>query len=246
MPYETVIYEKKDGVAVITINRAERKNSLSTQLVREMNQVLDEIEQDDEVKVLILTGSPECFCAGADLKELPFPPTFLMETNSLFNRIEDLGKPSIAAISGWCLAGGLEMAMCCDLRVASEAARIGDHHIRIGAIGGGGATTRLPHIVGIAKAKELIYTGETVSGEEAQNIGLVNRVYPPDKYLEGALELANKIAGMLPSTVKWTKVSLNASLDLDRHSSLHYSDWCTTNIGLAGIGDWKDQRAGRE
>lgn len=243
MTYETIIYEKKEGVGIINFNRPERKNSLNMQLVREMNQLLDEIEQDDEVKVFILTGNAECFCAGADLKELPFPPTFLMETNSLFNRIEDLDRPSIAAISGWCLAGGLELAMCCDLRVASETARIGDHHIRIGAIGGGGATTRLPRIVGIAKAKELIYTGESLTGEEAQKIGLVNRVYPVDKYIEGALELAGKIATMSPLAVKWTKASLNASLDLDRHGSLHYSDWCTAKLGAPVPVEWKERRA---
>lgn len=245
MPYETIIYEKREGVGIITFNRPQRKNSLNMQLVREMNQLLDEIEEDDEVKVLILTGSPECFCAGADLKEFPFPPTFLIETNSLFNRIEDLEKPSIAAISGWCLAGGLELAMCFDLRIASEDARIGDHHIRIGAIGGGGATTRLPRIVGIAKAKELIYTGESLTGEEAQKIGLVNHVYPTDNYIEGALELAKKIGAMSPQALKWTKASLNASLDLDRHASIHYSDWCTARLGVPSAVDWKERRATR-
>ena len=137
------------------------------------------------------------------------------------------------------------MAMCCDLRVASETARIGDHHIRIGAIGGGGATTRLPRIVGIAKAKELIYTGGSLSGEEAQKMGLVNHVYPADKYIQGALELAMKVAAMSPLALKWTKASLNASLDLDRHGSLHYSDWCTAKLGLPVAVDWKERRATR-
>jgi enoyl-CoA hydratase/carnithine racemase len=174
------------------------------------------------------------------------PPTFLLEANALINRIEDFPKPSVAAISGHCIAGGLELAMGCDLRVASDTARIGDHHMRIGVIGGGGATTRLPRIVGIAKAKELIYTGETLSGEEACKIGLVNHVYPVDRYLDGAIELAKKIVPMSPATVMWTKVSLNASLDVDKHESLRFSDWCTSFLGLAGPRpDWKERRIGR-
>ena len=232
MAYETIIYEKKEGVGKITMNRPAQRNSLSIQLIREVQAVINEIEKDEEAKVVVFTGNPECFCAGADLKEKP-PPTFLLEANNLINMIEDLGKPTIAAISGWCLAGGLELAMACDLRVASETARIGDWHIRIGVIGGAGATTRLPRIVGVAKAKELIFTGEALDGKEACRIGLVNQVFPVEKYLDGAIELARKIAAFKPVTLRKAKESINMGLSMDVHQSLHFSDRCAAEVRAA-------------
>lgn len=227
MSFKTILYEKKDKVAVITLNRPEKKNAINLELARELDQALDEVGKDATAKVVVLTGSRDCFCAGGDLiQDKSMMRTFLTEVNLLFNRIEEFEKPTVAAISGWCLAGGLELALCCDLRVASETARIGDRHIKVGLVGGAGITARLPRVVGAAKAKELSLIGEDIDGQEAYRIGLVNKVLPVERYLEGALEMARKMAPFSSFTLKTAKRAIDKGLDMDLHESLHYSDCC--------------------
>jgi enoyl-CoA hydratase/carnithine racemase len=223
MSYEAIIYEKRGAVGIITFNRLQKKNAINTQMNQELIQAVDDVEKDNEVKVLVITGGPECFSAGADLSEVSASDTSRPTGPNAMDNIIEMKKPTIAAISGWCVAGGLELALCCDLRVASETARIGDAHIRIGTIGGAGSPTRLARLIGVSKAKELILTGDSVDGNEAYRLGLVNRVYPLDKFIEGALELADKIANHSPLVLELSKKAVDAAGYLDEYQSLHHT-----------------------
>lgn len=225
MDFNTIIYEKNDRVAIITLNRPEKKNAINLEMKREIAKALDEIEEDPEVKAVLITGNPECFCAGGDLAQGE-EDRLAGRVENIWQRIHELEKPTVAAISGWCIAGGLELALRCDLRVASETARIGDRHIRIGVVGGAGITALLPRVVGAARAKELHFTGEDIDGQEAYRIGLVNRVYPVERYLEESLELARKIAAMSSFTLKMTKKAVDMGLNLNLRESLYYSEDC--------------------
>ena len=246
MVYETLLYEKGEGVALITLNRPDRLNALSSQLFEELDALLGEIEKDDEVRVLIITGAPRpdgrpCFCAGADLKEMAESggpagremPTLLQSVESLatgkmpefpiFDKLMWMSKPSIAAIDGICTAGGIELAMTCDMRVCSETARISDMHIKnLGVIGGAGACAKLARIVGPAKAMEMVFTGDPIDGNEAWRIGFAIRVFPPDKLIEGTKELAKKIAGMRPEAIGVAKSVIRAAVDMDLDQALRY------------------------
>ena len=223
MNYEAIIYEKRGAVGIITFNRPQKKNAINTQMNQELIQAVDDVEKNNEVKVLIITGGPECFSAGADLSEVSASDTSRPTGPNAMDNIIEMRKPTIAAISGWCVAGGLELALCCDLRVASETARIGDAHIRMGTIGGAGSPTRLARLIGVSKAKELILTGDSVDGNEAYRLGLVNRVYPLDKFIEGALELAGKIANHSPLALELSKKAVDAAGYLDEYQSLHHT-----------------------
>ena len=248
MTYQTILYERENRLGLITLNRPERLNSISVQLVEELGIFLDQIEQDNEVRVIIITGAhrPDgrpCFSAGADLQERADRPDLYYSVykvsremmnrelepgmRGICNRLETMGKIFIAAIDGVCTAGGLELALSCDLRVASETAQISDLHLKnLGSIGGSGATVRLARLVGPPKAKEIMFTGEPIGGREALNIGLVNQVFPSDKLLEGTKELARKIAGMHPEALALAKACMNAAMDMDIQQALRFSYIC--------------------
>lgn len=257
MAYETLLYEKEDRVGLITLNRPERLNALSYQLGRELSALLEEIDKDDEVGATIITGAPRpdgrpCFCAGADLKEMAetgitltggVVPTVLsraeayiteayLEQVPFFGKLLKMGKPSIAAIDGICTAGGIELALHCDMRVCSETARVSDMHVKnLGVIGGAAATTLLARAVGPAKAMEMILTGDPIDGNEAWRIGFAIRVFPPDKLIEGAKELAKKIAGMRPDAVRVAKSVIRAAIDMDLFQALRYDSLAGTSMG---------------
>jgi enoyl-CoA hydratase/carnithine racemase len=232
--YETIIYEKKDGVCVITLNRPEKKNSISRQLSSELIQAIDEAEKDGEIKVVVLTGGRECFCAGADLSEVgapqPQPGRPRPPEPVTIDRIRDFPKPTIAAISGPCVAGGLELALACDIRVASETARIGDGHIKMGLIGGGGSPTRISRLVGQSRAKELILTGVLVDGTEAWKIGLVNHVYPKDAFMDETMAMAGKMAAFSPLALQLSKKAIDAAGDMDEYQSLRFTRVVLTEL----------------
>lgn len=252
MPYETILYEKENGVVTITLNRPERLNAISAQLLRELDQAVDEVERDEEVKVFIITGAPRpdgrpCFSAGFDLKEAAergpeAQLTILDRVEDLprfidieiFDKIDALGKPSIAAIDGVCTAGSLALALSCDMRVVSETAQIMDLEIK--NVGSFGATvpTKLPRVVGLAKAKEIMFTGDPVDGNEAVRIGLANKVFPPDKMLQGAKELANKVAQRRAVAVRMAKAAINASEDMEFAQSHRYSYLCAAAMPPSG------------
>lgn len=234
MYYETIIYEKKDGVAVITLNRPEKKNAISRKLSGELMAAIDEAEMDDDVKVVVLTGGPECFCAGADLSDVgapqPQPGKPRPPEPVTIDKVRDSPKPIIAAISGPCVAGGLELALGCDILVASETARIGDGHIKMGLIGGGGSPTRITRLVGQSKAKELIFTGELLNGHEAYNIGLVNHVYPKDTFMAEAMAMAQKMATFSTLALKLSKKAVDAAGDMDEYQSMRVTRMVLTEL----------------
>lgn len=225
MELKCVTYKKEEGIATVTINRPEVRNALNRLTRKELLQILQEVRTDKDISVLILTGAGDkAFISGSDITELrelsPLQMQEFMATigQQLYTDFENLEMPSIARINGFCLGAGLELAMCCDLRVASENARFGQPEVNLGIIPSGGGTQRLPRLVGLAKAKELIYTGDLIDAKEAERIGLVNKVVPLDKLDETVKDLARKIVGKSPIIIKIAKKAINkgmqASLDV--------------------------------
>jgi len=236
MSYETIIYEKEEGVGVITLNRPKALNAITFKLKEEISQVLDDIEKDFDVKAVILTGGLKAFCAGADIKErsgrtTTQPDYYFSQRKTHFDfygKIEHFEKPVIAAVSGVAVGGGCEIALACDLRIASETARFGTPEVKLGAIPSGGGTQRLPRIVGITKAKEMIYTGDFVDAQEALRIGLVNKVVPVEQLMGETKIMAGKIAEHPPLAVRFAKRAINAGMQMDLVSGLDYETYCAT------------------
>ena len=232
MEYKTILYEKKEGIGIITLNRPDRMNALNSTLLRELDHVLSEIEEDSDVKVVIITGSEKFFAAGADITELDKMSTpvdvhgFIKEAQAVINKLEDLEKPVIAAVSGLALGGGCELAMACDLRIAAENAMFGQPEIKIGVIPGAGGTQRLPRLVGVTKAKELLYTGDSIDANEAYRIGLVNKVVPVASLMDEAMKMASKIARQPGVALRMTKFAVNSGMNMDLKSAMSYEARC--------------------
>jgi enoyl-CoA hydratase len=197
--YNTLLYEKEGNIGIVTINRPDSLNALNGEVYTELYELFQEIEGDAEVRVVILTGSGEkAFVAGSDIVEMqPQSSTeinrFIEKCRLASDRIYNLSKPVIAAINGYALGGGCELTMCCDLRIASEKARFGQPEINVGVIPGGGGTQRLTRLIGMTRAKELLYTGDMIDARTALDYGLVNKVVPPDSVMNEAKELAGKL-----------------------------------------------------
>lgn len=221
MNYETVIFEKRGAVALVTLNRPAKKNALTEQMHRELIHIYEEIERSDELRAMVLTGGNEFFCTGADLSDVSKSEDGLPTGPNAIERLADLTKPTIAAICGWCVAGGMELALSCDLRVVAETAKIGDRHIRIGFIGGAGAPTRLARLIGVSKALELVLTGDVIDGSEAYRIGFANKVFPAERLMDGVLELAAKIGAYSPLALQLSKKAVKAAADSSEYQSLH-------------------------
>jgi enoyl-CoA hydratase len=227
--YQNIEYDCREGIAHLTIKRPEALNALNRATRREMLQVLEEVEQDVEIRVLVISGAGEkSFIAGSDVKELatygPLEMEQFMATlaQGLYTRFEKLDKPVIAMIDGLCLGAGLELALACDIRVASRRSRLGLPEIRLGIIPGGGGTQRLPRLVGKGKAKELIFTGDLLGANEALELGIVNQVHPHEE-LEGRVwDLAGRIGAKSPLALKWAKRSINASAESGLDLGLAY------------------------
>ncbi len=211
-----VLSEREGRVAILTIHRPDKLNALSEQVRVELLAALAEIEGDDGVGVVVITGSGEkSFIAGADIAEFegrsPFDQRWAMRSPRIFDVMASFPKPVIAMINGFCLGGGCELAMSCDLRVASEKARFGQPEINLGLIPGGGGTQRLPRLVGTGQALRLILTGDMIGAAEAKELGLVELVVPHDELRARTLELAQKIASKSPLTLKVAKEAVRAS-----------------------------------
>jgi enoyl-CoA hydratase/carnithine racemase len=222
--YQTLSLVLEKPVVTVKINRPEALNALNSVVVRELVAALDALEADDSVRCVVLTGSDKAFCAGADIKEMASLSEAEIETSDhlrpAWDRAASFKKPLIAALSGYTLGGGLELAMCCDIIIASEGTKLGLPEINIGIIPGGGGTQRLPRAVGKYKAMEMILTGGTISAEEAKALGLVNRVVPPGKHLEEATKLASDIASKAPIAVRSAKEAIAASQEVGLSSGL--------------------------
>lgn len=233
----TIKYDKEETIGIITLNRPERLNAISLEMRQEIAALLQEISRDDQIRVVILTGGDKCFCPGVDLKETPGMMDLVSE-NILYrivNRktiihclIEDFEKPVIAAVSGIALGGGCELALACDLRIASESAKFGLPEINLGGLPAGGGTQRLPRLIGVAKAKEMIMTGDPIDAQEAYRIGLVNKVVPVVSLLEEAKKIARRISEKAPLTMKMAKIAINKGMQLDLGSALDYEAQCVT------------------
>ena len=218
MEYKNTLYEKSEGIATITINRPP-VNAINEETILEILSELDDAKKDEGIKVIVITGAGDrAFSAGADIKMMKgVDPLRARELSRLGHRmcdeIEALEKPVIAAINGYALGGGLELAMACDLRIASEKARLGQPEINLGVIPGWGGTQRLPRFVGKGVAKEMIFTGKVIGAKDAEQLGLVNRVVPPDQLKSAVKELANEIINKPPVGIKMAKELINSSLE---------------------------------
>lgn len=221
---ETIIVERKERVGVITINRPEVRNALDTNTWKKLLAAFLELEADSSVAVIVVTGAGEkAFVAGADLNSLKARSavdTLYGETTATVTRIENVTKPTIAAINGFALGGGLELAMACDIRICSSKAKLGQTEINVGILPGAGGTQRLSRLVGPAKAKEMIFTGKIITAEEAERIGLVNTVVEPQALMETALAIANDIAAKSAITLQVAKQVVNQGFDTDLSTGL--------------------------
>jgi enoyl-CoA hydratase len=226
MDFKFIIYEKSEGVATITLNRPEALNAFSKEVVAEAMQALEEIKNDENVRVVVLTGAGEkAFSAGADIKTMIGMNALKARDLSLMGErlcvaLENLEKPVIAAINGFALGGGLEVAMACDLRIASETARMGQTEINIGLIPGWGGTQRLTRLVGRGKAKEFVFTGKMFDAKTAEQLGLVNMVVPTDKFREAVRQFALDLASRAPVALKVAKTLINKGADIGLESAL--------------------------
>jgi enoyl-CoA hydratase/carnithine racemase len=221
--FETILYERKHGVATITLNRPKALNAINNKMNEELTCVLEEAEKDEAVRSIIVTGAGRAFCTGADLeyvqgeqKTLKTQREFLRQGNEgVIEKIENLKKPVVAAVNGFCVAGGMEILLACDLAVAADDAVIGDQHINIGAIGGAGGAYRLAVLIGLRRAKGIVLTGKKISGKEAEQIGLVNRAVPADTLISTAQEIASDLADKSPTAMEVSKALMNRTIYMD-------------------------------
>lgn len=219
MSYKTLLYEKREGIGYVTVNRPEKLNALNHTVIAELDACFQEIQQDAAVRAVILTGAGEkAFIAGADINELAVQtPVEGKETSMRGQRvldlIENLGKPVIAALNGYALGGGCELAMACTLRIAAENARLGQPEVRLGIMPGYAGSQRLPRLVGKGVAMELILTGDQITAQEALRIGLVNRVVPAAELMAAAESVARKILANAPLAVKFSMEAVNRGLE---------------------------------
>jgi enoyl-CoA hydratase len=209
-----ILIEKRGEIAVLTLNAPEKRNAIDLEMVNGLHAALDELLAADDVSVLVLIGAGDkAFAAGADiaeLKERKGPDALAAINSAIFKRIDDFPVPSIAAIKGFALGGGCELAIACDLRVAGTSAKMGQPEVGLGIIPAAGGTYRLPRLVGLGKARELIYTGRIIDAQECLRIGLVNDVVDDDKVLARALEIAGEIASRGRLAVRLAKATMNA------------------------------------
>ncbi|WP_461208538.1 short-chain-enoyl-CoA hydratase [Desulfocurvus sp. DL9XJH121] len=226
--YQNLLYECTDGIATVTINRPKALNALNADLLGELDSLLDEIAADAGVQVVIITGAGDkAFVAGADIAYMQEMQAIEgrnwgMVGQAVFNKIENLPQPVIAAINGFALGGGCELAMACDIRLASEKAKFGQPEVTLGITPGFGGTQRLPRLVGKGRAKELLYTGDMIKADRAAEIGLVNAVAAPEALMDAAVEMAKKIMSRAPVAVRMCKAAVNRGMDVDLSTGVSY------------------------
>ncbi len=216
MAYHCIIVETHGPVGVIRLNRPEALNALNAQLISEVNQAMDGFEKDAAIGCMILTGSEKAFAAGADIKEMQnkgYPDSYMDDFIAHWDRIGQRRKPVIAAVAGFALGGGCEVAMMCDFIIAADTAKFGQPEIKLGVMPGAGGSQRMTRFIGKAKAMDMCLTGRMMDAAEAERCGLVSRLVPADKLMEEALKAANTIAGYSQPIVAMTKESVNRSFE---------------------------------
>lgn len=219
----TILCEQQQRVGIIRLNRPEALNALNTQLLRELMDALQAFDRDDQIGAMVISGSERAFAAGADIREMAEASAIEMlqrDSISQFDRIRSIRKPIIAAVCGWCLGGGNELAMSCDMIIAAENARFGQPEITIGIIPGAGGTQRLPRAVGKAIAMEMILNNRTLTAQEALQFGLVNKVVPTNEVLNEAVKLANEIASKAPLAIQLAKQAINLAYETPLNEGL--------------------------
>ena len=224
--YKTLTLEKNEGIGILTINRPKMLNALNQEVLEELSFALDEVETDFSIRVLIVTGSgTKAFVAGADIKEMKEKNAvegriFSSLGNAVFSKLEQLRQPTIAAVNGFALGGGCELALACDIRIGAENAKFGQPEVGLGIVPGFGGTQRLPRLVGIGKAKELIYTGANVAAAEASRIGLLNKVVEVEALLEETKTMAKKIMRNSPLGIEGSKKAINQGMQMGLQQGL--------------------------
>ncbi len=225
MTYENILTRVEGRAGIVQLNRPKALNALNRELMTELMDALDAFNGDPAIGCMVVTGSERAFAAGADIKEMASATPTSMMTNSfidLWDRLRAMGKPIIAAVSGFALGGGCELAMACDMIVASETAQFGQPEINLGVIPGAGGTQRMTLAVGKAVAMEMVLNARYLSAAEAQRYGLVNRVYPVEVYVEEAIRLANDIAARAPVAVRLAKEAVNAVFEMPLRAGLDH------------------------
>ncbi len=249
----TALLNIEKNIATITLNRPEAANAFSRQMLAEINEIVGELKFNASIRTVIITGSGEkVFCAGADLKERAgMTPIEVKQTVALIRQVitavELLPMPVIAAINGAAFGGGLELALACDIRIAAETAKVGLTETSLAIIPGAGGTQRLPRLIGLGKAKELIFTAQRVDAFEANEIGLVEYVVPKEKLLQKALELANRISSNGPIAVAQAKIAINKGIEVDLLTGLEieqmaYAMTIPTKDRIEGLTAFKEKR----
>lgn len=214
MSFECILFEKKEGIATISLNRPKVLNAMNKQLWLDLQSALEDVKKDPEIKAVIITGEGRAFSTGADLKDskdrdIDSYRDYLVELQETSRKIINFEKPIIAAINGYALGSGYELALACDIRIAAQDAKIGSPEARVTSSVTGGATRLLQDLVGPGKAKELLFTAEYIDGKEAERIGLVNKSVPIDQLMETAIDMAVKISKNSPFSIKMIKQGLN-------------------------------------
>lgn len=227
MSFKNLLIEKNEGVCTVKINNPQTLNALNAEVLSELETAFDEIREDDDTHVVVLTGEGKAFVAGADIAYMrDLDPSgakkFSEDGSRLFRKIETLNKVVIAAVNGFALGGGCELAMACDMRIASEKAKFGQPEVGLGIIPGFSGTQRLPRLVGLGRAKELIFSGSHIGAEEAYRIGLVNKVTDKESLMEETYKMADKIKSNSRVAVKYAKESINRGIETDIETGIAY------------------------
>lgn len=243
MAYQYIIYEKANGVGVVTMNRPEVLNALNTRVLEELRDAFRVMDHDREVRCVVITGKGRAFIAGADVAEevnnnVREEHIFLRTGQELMNAVESFRTPVIAAVNGYALGGGLELAMACDIRIAAETAKLGVPEVSLSSLPAFGGTHRLPALVGLARAKELIYTGRHVKAPQAYEYGLVQEVVPAEKLMDTVMAMAKKIASRAPLAVEYGKKAVTAGYWSDPQTSAEVE--MALRCQLQATADWKE------
>ncbi len=253
MEYENIKIEKEGAVAIVSIDRPKVLNALNDQTIAELDSCFTSIAADNNILCVILTGGGEkSFVAGADIGELAVCDVVSGRAKcdrgqTLLFKIENLPQPVIAAVNGFALGGGCEIAMACDIRLASDKAKIGQPEVNLGIIPGYGGTQRLTRLVGPGKAKEMIFTGDFVTAQEAYRIGLIDQIYPPEELMTKAKEMAEKIASKGPLAIRAAKEAINLGLDVDlksgcAHEAALFAGICASDDKNEGTNAFLEKR----
>jgi enoyl-CoA hydratase/carnithine racemase len=231
-----VLVERRGASALLTLNRPEKHNALSLALLARLETLMRELGEDASVRVIVVTGNPRCFSTGMDLDDLGDVRT-VADTQRVLGRARDANaaiercpRPVIAAIAGWCLTGGFELALACDIRVAADTARFGVTSARIGTVAGMGGTQRLPRLIGPGRAKELLFSAEPVDAVEALRLGIVNRVVPAGQEVDAALEMARLYATRAPLSLWYAKTAVDVGLTMPLDAALAFEIGLTTQL----------------